>query len=246
MENGSRAIADLAPCRSAIFRVAFSAKERRPIMSALAGSSSSSSAARLSAGRRTARLRAGRRHAGLLPGRLPRRQRSRLQPGAGRARAGHHAGTDLRAASSARSSSWRWPVSRRPHRPIPTARGRRSAPARSPRHRLHARRGRVQWIIGFVAGAIVGQLQLYRQSADARLARVRPILKQPPFTDVQAEPTSDGKRRPDRHGRVRAGSQGPGGADAVPVRRRGCAVHDRRRRCRQEMTIPTRPHLQRN
>jgi hypothetical protein len=48
-------------------------------------------------------------------------------------------------------------------------------------------------ILGFVAGAVVGQVQLYRHSAEVQLARVRPILQQPPFANVRAEPSSDGK-----------------------------------------------------
>jgi hypothetical protein len=48
-------------------------------------------------------------------------------------------------------------------------------------------------ILGFLAGAVVGQVELYRHSSEDRLARVRPILQQPPFANVRAEPTSDGK-----------------------------------------------------
>lgn len=44
----------------------------------------------------------------------------------------------------------------------------------------------------FVAGAVVGQVQLYRQAAEARLARVRPILRELPFAGLEAEATSDG------------------------------------------------------
>jgi hypothetical protein len=48
-------------------------------------------------------------------------------------------------------------------------------------------------ILAFLAGAVVGQLQLYRHSSEDMLARVRPILQQPPFANVRAEPSSDGK-----------------------------------------------------
>jgi hypothetical protein len=47
--------------------------------------------------------------------------------------------------------------------------------------------------IVFVLGAVFGQVQLYRHSSEVMLARVRPVLQQPPFTDVQAEPSSIGK-----------------------------------------------------
>jgi hypothetical protein len=48
-------------------------------------------------------------------------------------------------------------------------------------------------ITSFVAGAIIGQSQLYRYSSDTRLARVLPVLRELPFSGVRAEPTSNGK-----------------------------------------------------
>ena len=46
--------------------------------------------------------------------------------------------------------------------------------------------------VGFVIGAITGSFELYRYEADARLARIRPVLQGPRFGGVGAEPSSDG------------------------------------------------------
>lgn len=45
-------------------------------------------------------------------------------------------------------------------------------------------------IIGFVAGAVTGQLQLYQQNTDAKLAKIHPILKEEPFANVKGEYSS--------------------------------------------------------
>lgn len=44
--------------------------------------------------------------------------------------------------------------------------------------------------IGFVVGAVVGQSQLYRQSTDAKLAKIRPVLKDQRFEGVVADYSS--------------------------------------------------------
>jgi hypothetical protein len=44
--------------------------------------------------------------------------------------------------------------------------------------------------IGFVAGAIIGQLQIYQHSTDAKLARIRPVLREQQFAGVEAEYSS--------------------------------------------------------
>jgi hypothetical protein len=44
--------------------------------------------------------------------------------------------------------------------------------------------------IGFVVGAVVGQLQLYQQSTDAKLAKIRPVLRDQRFAGVDAEYSS--------------------------------------------------------
>jgi hypothetical protein len=46
-------------------------------------------------------------------------------------------------------------------------------------------------IIGFVAGAIVGESQLYQKETEAKLARIRPVLREPPFVGINAEYSSD-------------------------------------------------------
>jgi len=45
-------------------------------------------------------------------------------------------------------------------------------------------------VIGFVAGAVVGQLQLYQQSTDAKLAKIRPALRDRRFAGVDADYSS--------------------------------------------------------
>lgn len=44
--------------------------------------------------------------------------------------------------------------------------------------------------IGFVVGAVVGQLQLYQQSTDAKLAKIRPVLRDKRFAGVGADYSS--------------------------------------------------------
>lgn len=48
-------------------------------------------------------------------------------------------------------------------------------------------------VVSFVAGGLVGQEQLYRRGSDTKLARIRPVLRDPEFSGVNAEPTSDGE-----------------------------------------------------
>lgn len=45
-------------------------------------------------------------------------------------------------------------------------------------------------VIGFVVGAIVGQSQLYQQSTDAKLAKIRPVLGEQQFAGVDVEYSS--------------------------------------------------------
>lgn len=47
-------------------------------------------------------------------------------------------------------------------------------------------------LVGFMLGAVVVETQSYRRSADARLARIRPVLAEPPFARIEAGATSDG------------------------------------------------------
>jgi hypothetical protein len=44
--------------------------------------------------------------------------------------------------------------------------------------------------IGFAAGAVVGALQLYQQLTDAKLAKIRPVLREPQFAGITAEYSS--------------------------------------------------------
>jgi hypothetical protein len=44
--------------------------------------------------------------------------------------------------------------------------------------------------IGFVAGAVMGQLELYQQNTDTKLAKIRPILREQQFAGVNAEYSS--------------------------------------------------------
>ncbi len=48
-------------------------------------------------------------------------------------------------------------------------------------------------VVGFVAGALVGQTLLYRLQGEDRISRVQPVLRDPAFRAVQAEATSDGQ-----------------------------------------------------
>jgi hypothetical protein len=42
-------------------------------------------------------------------------------------------------------------------------------------------------VVGFVIGAVVGETELYRQSTDAKLAKIRPVLREPQFAGINAE-----------------------------------------------------------
>ncbi len=44
--------------------------------------------------------------------------------------------------------------------------------------------------IGFVGGAIIGQLQLYQSLTDQKLMRIRPVLAEPRFAGVAADYSS--------------------------------------------------------
>lgn len=48
-------------------------------------------------------------------------------------------------------------------------------------------------VVGFLAGAVVGQAQLYRLRGEESISRVQPVLRDRAFRAVQAEATSDGQ-----------------------------------------------------